>query len=122
MVPPGTQNDTKTYPWDTRGPKSALKWPQRASQEVQMSNQGPPGKPKGAQRRPKETHEATKMKRNDARGAKRGPCKNPKVKLQYYLVNNTIQDAKLQYYLVNNTIQKTFFLLIFMKIAILPSK
>ena len=69
----------------------------------------PPGKPKGAQRRPKETHEATKMNRNDARGAKRGPCKNHKVKLQYYLINNTIQEAKLQYYLVNNTIQNPNF-------------
>ena len=49
------------------------------------------------------------MKRNDARGAKGGPRKNPKVKLQYYLVNNTIQEAKLQYYLVNNTIQNPNF-------------
>ena len=46
------------------------------------------------------------MKGNDSRGAKRGPRKNHKVKLQYYLVNNTIQEAKLQYYPVNNTIQK----------------
>ena len=36
-------------------------------------------------------------------------AKNHKVKLQYYLVNNTIQEAKLQYYLVNNTIQKRVF-------------
>ena len=49
------------------------------------------------------------MKGNDPRGAKRGPYKNHKVKLQYYLVNNTIQEAKLQYYLVNNTIQKSVF-------------
>ena len=109
MVPPGPQNGTKTHPWDTRGPKSALKWPQRASHEVQMSNQGLPGKPKGAQRHPKETQMASKIERNDPSGAKRAPRKNTKAKLQYYLVNNTIQEAKLQYYLVNNTIQKTVF-------------
>ena len=49
------------------------------------------------------------MDGNDGRGAKRGPYKNHKVKLQYYLVNNTIQEAKLQYYLVNNTIRKRVF-------------
>ena len=70
---------------------------------------GPPGKPKGVQRRPKGTLGTTKIKENDPRGAKRGPCKNTKAKLQYYLVNNTIQEAKLQYYLVNNTIQKSIF-------------
>ena len=73
--------------------------------KLQRASQGPTGKPKGAQRRPKGSLGTTKMKENDPRGAKRGPRKNTKAKLQYYLVNNTIQEAKLQYYPVNNTIQ-----------------
>ena len=77
--------------------------------KLQRASQGPTGKPKGAQRRPKGTLRTTKIKENDPRGAKRGPRKNTKAKLQYYLVNNTIQEAKLQYYLVNNTIQKSVF-------------
>jgi hypothetical protein len=91
------------------GPKVHRSGYKGCPMRLHMSNQVPPGKPKGAQRRPKETQEATKIKRNDPRGTERGPRKNPKVKLQYYLVNNTIQEAKLQYYLVNNTIQKTVF-------------
>ena len=76
---------------------------------LQMASRGPTGKPKGAQQRSKGTLKATKMEGNDPRGAKRRPYKNHKVKLQYYLVNNTIQEAKLQYYLVNNTIRKSVF-------------
>ena len=76
---------------------------------LQMASQGPTGEPKGAQKRSKGTLGATKMKENYPSGAKRGPRKSHKVKLQYYLVNNTIQEAKLQYYLVNNTIQKSVF-------------
>ena len=73
------------------------------------SKRAPQGRPKGAPRGPKETPESTKTERNDPKGAKRAPRRNPKVKSQYYLVNNTIQEAKLQYYLVNNTIQKSVF-------------
>ena len=77
--------------------------------KLQRTSQGPTGKPKGAQRHPKGSLGTTKMKENDTRGAKRGPCKNTKAELQYYAVNNTIQEAKLQYYLVNNTIRKSVF-------------
>ena len=76
---------------------------------LQMASRGPTGKPKGTQKRSKGLLKPTKWKENDPRGAKRGPYKNQKVKLQYYLVNNTIQEAKLQYYLVNNTIRKSVF-------------
>ena len=34
MVPPGRQNDTKTHPWDTRGPKSVPKCTQREEQFI----------------------------------------------------------------------------------------
>ena len=55
------------------------------------------------------TPRPSKSIENNAKDPKGGPSKKQKVKLQYYLVNNTIQEAKLQYYLVNNTIRKSVF-------------
>ena len=81
----------------------------------------PKGSPRASKSGPREKLEATQMEGNDPRGAKRGPNKNHKVKLQYYPINNTIQNAKLQYYPINNTIQKSVFW-IFLEIAILPIK
>ena len=79
----------------------------------QRGSPGHPRVPKGAPRTSTRPHKNSKMTPqmtpNDPRGAKQGPSKNQQVKLQYYLVNNTIQEAKLQYYLVNNTIQNPNF-------------
>ena len=109
MVAPGSQNDPKTHHWDTLGPKSAPKLPQRVSHEASNVELGRPGETQG---HPKASPGDPRGDQNEAkwpRGTKRGPRKKQKVKLQYYLVNNTIQEAKLHYYLLNNTIQKTVF-------------
>ena len=96
-----TQVATKGMPWSPLCPKGAAQDTQGCPKDPQGCPQGPKGNPKWPPR-PSESIE------NSAKDPKGGPSKKQQVKLQYYLVNNTIQEAKLQYYLVNSSIQRSW--------------
>ena len=105
MGHPGNQKyiqvATKGMPWSPLCPKGAAQDTQGCPKDPQGCPQGPKGNPKWPPR-------PSKSIENSAKDPKGGPSKKQQVKLQYYLVNNTIQEAKLQYYLVNNSIQRSW--------------
>ena len=95
----------KVHPSGHKGHAMKPPVPQRGCPGHPRVPKGSPRMSTRSQRKSKMTPRPSKSIENSAKDPKGGPSKKQQVKLQYYLVNSTIQEAKLQYYLVNSSIQ-----------------